>query len=589
MRRQLAGWVGAVCLAWVSLAADVPPVVLQAQAHRQALIARVSPTVVAIFAASGEGGGSGVLISDDGYALTNFHVVYSPSSPFLYCGLPDGHVYEAVVVGTDPVGDVALIRLVPRHPGQKFPYAPMGDSDTVQIGDWCLAMGNPFLLASDFAPTVTYGIVSGTHRYQYPAGTLLEYPDCMQIDASINPGNSGGPLFNLRGEIIGINGRGSFDKRGRVNSGVGYAISINQIRNFLGHLRAGWLCDHATLGAVVDTDDSGRLLVSRVLETSDAFRRGLDLDSELLAFAGRPVQSVNQFKNALGIYPRGWRVPISFRRRNPDTGELERKDVLVRLMGAHATGQLTDILQRKQPRQPGQPPAPMPQVPATALPAFSDTLKRMYEARDGFANYYFNRLEREQLLTRFRRHSDARSLSGPWQLSGTFASGTRIQATLEVDTESAALTLADRRYRIEPLREGEASENLREPKGSGGILLLAYHWRRLLVLGEKGFEAAFHHGGWEPFYPKGIATRHMTEVLLSEHAGVSCKWYFDTTDGKLVGAECFPERDEDPCEVVFEDYRQVYGQQLPHRMIVRFGDKEYGVFTWNQWQITAKP
>ena len=107
-------------------------------------------------------------------------------------------------------------------------------------------MGNPFLLATDFTPTVTFGLVSGVHRYQYPAGTLLEYTDCIQIDTSINPGNSGGPLFNMKGELIGINGRGSFEKRGRVNSGVGYAISINQIKNFLGHLHAGLDTDHAT-------------------------------------------------------------------------------------------------------------------------------------------------------------------------------------------------------------------------------------------------------------------------------------------------------------------------------------------------------
>ena len=125
----------------------------------------------------------------------------------------------------------------------------------MQAGDWSLAMGNPFLLATDFTPTVTFGLVSGVHRYQYPAGTLLEYTDCIQIDTSINPGNSGGPLFNMKGELIGINGRGSFEKRGRVNSGVGYAISINQIKNFLAQLKAGMDTDHASLGALVETDD----------------------------------------------------------------------------------------------------------------------------------------------------------------------------------------------------------------------------------------------------------------------------------------------------------------------------------------------
>ncbi len=175
-------------------------------------------------------------------------------------------------------------------------------------------MGNPFLLATDFNPTVTFGLVSGVHRYQYPAGTILEYTDCIQIDTSINPGNSGGPLFDMKGELIGINGRGSFDKRGRVNSGVGYAISINQIKNFLGHLHAGLDADHASLGALVTTQTEksglGRMVVTTILEDSDAARRGLELDDELLAFAGRPVTSVNHYRNVLGLYPRGWRLPL---------------------------------------------------------------------------------------------------------------------------------------------------------------------------------------------------------------------------------------------------------------------------------------
>src|SRR5207244_6913017 len=161
---------------------------------------------------------------------------------------------QAQDVLLDKVGDVALIKLLPQKEGTKFPFAPLGDSDKLKAGDWSLAMGNPFLLATDFTPTVTYGLISGVHRYQYPAGTLLEYTDCIQIDTSINPGNSGGPLFNMEGELIGINGRGSFEKRGRVNSGVGYAISINQIKNFMGHLRAGIDTDHATLGALVESD-----------------------------------------------------------------------------------------------------------------------------------------------------------------------------------------------------------------------------------------------------------------------------------------------------------------------------------------------
>ena len=214
-------------------AADSPDqAVLAAEAERVATIERICRPTLAIFDSGGQGGGSGVVISPDGYALTNFHVA-APTGPAMKCGLADGRLFDAVLVGLDPGGDVALIKLVGDG---EFPAAELGDSDTVRVGAWAYVAGNPFLLADDFKPTVTYGIISGVHRYQYPAGTLLEYTDCLQTDAAINPGNSGGPLFDAQGRLIGINGRGSFEKRGRVNVGVGYAISINQIKRFLGLL-----------------------------------------------------------------------------------------------------------------------------------------------------------------------------------------------------------------------------------------------------------------------------------------------------------------------------------------------------------------
>src|SRR5689334_22826667 len=181
----------ALLLAATPFAAAQMPLALKSEADRVAVVAKVEPSVVAVFARGGQGGGTGVLISEDGYALTNFHVV-QPTGPTMQCGLPDGVLYDAVLVGLDKVGDVALIKLLPKKEGQKFPAATMGDSDLVREGDWSIAMGNPFLLATDFTPTVTFGLVSGVHRYQSPAGIILEYTDCIQIDTSINPGNSGG-------------------------------------------------------------------------------------------------------------------------------------------------------------------------------------------------------------------------------------------------------------------------------------------------------------------------------------------------------------------------------------------------------------
>src|SRR5262245_42100615 len=177
-------------LAAVFLAAP-PDLVAKAEAERVAIVARIAPTAVALFLEGGTNGGSGVLISADGYALTNFHV--SQMGPALQAGLSDGKLYDVVVVGVDPVGDLALVKLLGR---KDFPFSKLGDSDALKLGEPVMAVGNPFLLAADFQPTVTLGVVSGLHRYQYGDGSLLEYSDCIQTDAAINPGNSGGPLFN---------------------------------------------------------------------------------------------------------------------------------------------------------------------------------------------------------------------------------------------------------------------------------------------------------------------------------------------------------------------------------------------------------
>jgi hypothetical protein len=131
--------------------------VLHAQQQRIDVMQRASAAAVAIFAGEA-GGGSGVLISPDGYALTNFHVV-QPAGVAMKCGLADGRLYDAVLVGLDPTGDVALVKLLGRD---DFPFAEFANSDEVEVGDFCFAAGNPFLLATDFQPSISAGIVSGT-------------------------------------------------------------------------------------------------------------------------------------------------------------------------------------------------------------------------------------------------------------------------------------------------------------------------------------------------------------------------------------------------------------------------------------------
>lgn len=593
MTRLLLPLSACAALAGVGLApaapVEVDRAVIDAQKQRIAAIKKVHPAVVAVCMPDGSGCGSGVIIDPEGYALTNFHVV-QPTGPFPTAGLADGVLYKAVVCGIDKVGDVALIKLVPKEKGKPFPFVKLGDSDKVRAGDWSLAMGNPFSLAMDFTPTVTYGLVSGVNRYQPPEGKgLLEYTDCIQIETSINPGNSGGPLFNMDGELIGINGRGSFEKRGRVNSGVGYAISINQIKNFMGHLYAGIDSDHATLGASVGTANEdaplAQMVVKQILEESDAYRRGVREGDQLVSFAGRAVTSTNQYKNVLGIYPKEWRVPVTVRRNN------QRADVLVRLMG----NQAKEVEKPGQPPAPGAPPVPKgPVVPKTG----PEETRGLYEARKGYSNWHFNVLERDKVLARFKeRAGDFAAVPGKWALEGTFQMADRNGAFRADVTETGGNAKVTMRLNIdtslEPLKQTDLALQ-QEPIGSGGLMMALYHYHRFLTVGPKGFEGLFAHGGFEPFYPPPVdgsapkalaALRVDCAVLNTKHGSVNCKWYFARTDGTLLGFETYLDKDakepedRDPCEVYFYDYKDAGGRKLPHKWAVHYSDKRYAALT----------
>lgn len=292
--------------------------------HRIAAIEKVIGSVVAVYGLGRQGGGSGVIIDPSGIAVTNHHVIAGAGIQGLG-GLNDGQLYPWTLIGTDPGGDVAVIQLTGRD---TFPSSPLADSDQVEVGDWALAMGNPFLLAEDQTPTVTLGIVSGVKRYQPGAGAnQLVYGNCIQVDSSINPGNSGGPLFNMAGEVIGINGRGSFQDRGRVNVGLGYAISSNQVKNFLPELLATKLTEHATLDAGF-SNRGGKVVCSTLDRESPIAQAGLRLSDELLEFEGVPIKSANQFTNLICTLPEGW--PAAVKIRNAEGGS---KTIRVRAFG----------------------------------------------------------------------------------------------------------------------------------------------------------------------------------------------------------------------------------------------------------------
>ncbi len=565
--------------------------VVESEKKRVAIIKSIKPAVVAVMGRDGKGNvvgnGSGVLIDDEGHCLTNFHVTSAVRSPAMKCGLPDGELYDAILVGLDPVGDIALIKLLPNKPGAKFPFVKLGDSDKVKAGDWSLCLGNPFGLAYDFTPTVTFGMVSSTQRFINIG--KMEYTNCLQVDTSINPGNSGGPLFNMDGELIGINSAISVSRR-RANCGVGFSVSINQIKNFLGSLKCGLITDHASIGAAMESESEdgalAKILVKAIIE-SDARRRGLDVGDELISFAGQRATTVNQYKNLLGQFPRGWRMPLVFKR------ESTRTEILVRLMG----------VTRRDLEEAPKGPAPPPPPPIVGAPA------KFYKAKKDFANFYFNEQAQQRLLKSFADAcGDFSKVQNNWliKLGGkTLAGGGKNvdQGAVTILESGAAdkkspkveLDLDGLIFPLEPLAVGTKADDFKDPPGSGGFTLAMYHYRQMLAFGPKGFTSDFHHGGVEPFYPatsdekpKWASIRVMAEVLITKQAGVPGKWYFAIEDdkggrwkkGEMIGFEIIADKDSDPCEVCLSNYKDVGGgRKLPGKIHVRSGNGRYADFT----------
>ncbi|MDX1676166.1 MAG: trypsin-like peptidase domain-containing protein, partial [Longimicrobiales bacterium] len=187
--------------------------------------------------------GSGFIIHEDGLVLTNEHVVRGATE--IVVTLADGRDFAAELVGTDEVNDLALLRLQPD--GEALPVTPMGTSEDLMIGEWVVAIGNPFgYLLSNPEPTVTAGVVSGLNRNIIPSTDASGgyYLGMIQTDASINPGNSGGPLVNAEGEVVGVNS--SIFSRSGGSEGLGFAIPIDRARNVVldlindGEVRRPW-------------------------------------------------------------------------------------------------------------------------------------------------------------------------------------------------------------------------------------------------------------------------------------------------------------------------------------------------------------
>jgi Do/DeqQ family serine protease len=242
--------------------------------------------------------GSGVIVGEDGLIVTNEHVIRDADE--IVIRLSDRSEFRAQVVGADPRTDIALLRI---RPSRKLPVAVLGDSTQIRVGEWAIAVGNPFGLES----TVTLGVISATGRTDLGIDPTS---DLIQTDSSINPGNSGGPLLNTRGEVVGIN-----TAMVSGGQGIGFAIPINTVLEIerelarTGTIRRGWLGVGIQLLTSELAESFGvkgekGVLVNRVVPESPASAGGLRRGDIVISFGGTRVAGVKEFqKMVAGVSP----------------------------------------------------------------------------------------------------------------------------------------------------------------------------------------------------------------------------------------------------------------------------------------------
>ncbi|MXZ01821.1 PDZ domain-containing protein [Candidatus Poribacteria bacterium] len=234
--------------------------------------------------------GSGFIFREDGYILTNEHVIRD--SVEINVQLIDESIFEAKLVGTDPNTDVAVLKIDVPH---ELPVLPLANSETVQVGQFAIAIGNPFQLNH----TVTIGTVSGKGRSLLPDRGIVRYQDFIQTDAWINVGNSGGPLLNIHGEVIGIN---SLIRRpdntpatSAVRAGAGFAISSNLVEKIGTQLIANGRIIRGFLGISMREVSEG-IRIRSVVKDMPAHLGGLQRGDVIVAYNGQKIRDINEFK-----------------------------------------------------------------------------------------------------------------------------------------------------------------------------------------------------------------------------------------------------------------------------------------------------
>jgi Do/DeqQ family serine protease len=262
-----------------------------------------------------EATGSGVIVdAARGYVLTNNHVVEHATD--IEVTLKDNRRFRARLIGRDPATDIAVLQI----PAVHLTAVPMGNSANLRVGDFVLAVGNPFGLGQ----TVTSGIVSALGR----SGLGIEgYEDFIQTDASINPGNSGGPLVNLEGQIVGINTAILAPSGGNV--GIGFAVPINMARDVMGQLIRHGVVRRGRIGVAIQdltpslaralgTVRTGGAVIARVVPGSPAQRAGLKPSDLIVAVDGAPINNASELKNRVGMSQIGATVALTVERNGVD-------------------------------------------------------------------------------------------------------------------------------------------------------------------------------------------------------------------------------------------------------------------------------
>ncbi len=261
----------------------------------------------------------------EAFIMTNNHVVERGREGTITVTLADRMAYTADVVGLDPNTDVGVIKITIKE-GEKVTVAPLGDSSTLEIGEWAIAIGNPF--ADGLDRTVTLGVISALSRSGMSLGNNSPvYQDFIQTDAAINPGNSGGPLLNIDGEVIGINSAIASTSGG--NIGIGFAIPINLAKRVVDDLVASGRVTRAYIGILpqeITSDimeafslkEVSGVLITKVEKDSPAEKAGLQVGDVILEIGGEKVSNVARFRIAVATSAIGEEVPVRILRDNKE-------------------------------------------------------------------------------------------------------------------------------------------------------------------------------------------------------------------------------------------------------------------------------